>query len=100
MMLVMILYNAMVYLLLKDKAYLLYVGYAATILLFLLNKNGIAFQYYWLENSPLSLSFQRIAALSASALLCIFVSELLGLNKANPKLATELMKERLEALSR
>ncbi|MAR91173.1 MAG: hypothetical protein CML06_09890 [Pseudomonadales bacterium] len=46
-LLVMILYNLVIYTLVRDQSYLFYIGYGIAILLFELAVNGLAYQYLW-----------------------------------------------------
>lgn len=81
---VMAIYNIFLYLLLRDKIYLYYVGYSSFFLLLLLNMRGLGYQFLWSqsvwwENHAVSILVTMVIAFGY-----IVSSEILNLRKVLP----------------
>ncbi len=81
----LVLYNLMLYVAVRDRTYLYYVGYAASFGLFLFGYDGLAFQYLWPE-SPWWANHASATALSfALALGAQFTRSFLDVRRIAPR---------------
>lgn len=84
--LIMLLYNLLLYATVRDREYLPYIGYLLFTGIFMLSFRGLGFQYLWPE-SPWLNAFTRIALPSAAAFsLSIFIKLFLGTRTRAPML--------------
>lgn len=86
-LLVMIFYNVFVFLVVRDQSYLYYVGYGASILLFQLSVDGLAYQYMWPELKSWHQTSLILFIAFAAVFRCMFTISFLDLTKRWPMAA-------------
>ena len=84
--LVMIIFNSFLYVAMKDKAYLLYVGFLAGYILFQTSINGYAYQYLFPLSPWMSEKSLLLGGLLSVSFMSFFCSSFLELAQDNPKL--------------
>jgi two-component system, sensor histidine kinase LadS len=84
-MILMVLYNLMFYLSIKDKVYLLYIFYVGSVTLFISYINGYSFEFLWPENPWLNDHAAISTALTILAAL-LFTMNFLNLKKYSLRL--------------
>jgi len=84
--LIMLLYNIILYLMIKEKVYLYYVLFHFSYLLAQLSLNGFAFTYLWPDFPQINAYFFPLAMIATSYLSIVFSLEFLDLKRSNPKL--------------
>lgn len=88
---IMLIYNFILYLMIKDKSYLYYLLFHIDYLFFTLSLNGISAAYIW-PTVPFINSFAIVVLMSiGSSLAVIFTIEFLNIKKQSPKLYKLLM---------
>ena len=83
-LLVMILYNIFVFMVVRDQSYLYYVGYGASILLFQLSIDGLAYQYLWPQLKGWHQTSIILFISFAAVFRCMFTISFLDLAKRWP----------------
>ena len=90
-LLAMLLYNLMLYVSLRDRSHLYYVGYVAAFGVAQLTLNGLAFQYLWPAHPDWGNWALPLCMSTAGILLSLFAREFLGLRTHAP-LADRVMQ--------
>ena len=86
-LLVMIFYNIFVFLVVRDQSYLYYVGYGASILLFQLSVDGLAYQYMWPDLKGWHQTSLILFVSFAAVFRCMFTISFLDLARRWPTAA-------------
>jgi len=86
----LLLFNAFLFLTLREAAYLWYVGYLGFIALFLLNYSGMAYRYLWPDQSEWASAAGLMFLLSSMGFGLLFTSEILNIQQLSSRLLTVL----------
>ncbi len=86
-MLIMGLYNLMLYFGTRERVYIFYTGYVFCVLLFLACENGFLYEYFWSTSRTFNSSVIPILMSASVLFACLFCSEFLELQTKSPKLS-------------
>jgi len=86
MVLIMALYNFMLWVAQRQRLYIVYVGYIVCLSVFLLSMNGLGFLLLWPESSWLNSYMVPLSLAFMIAFLSQFVTDFFDLRKTNPTL--------------
>ncbi|CBL44498.1 PAS sensor protein [gamma proteobacterium HdN1] len=84
---VMIFYNCFIYLSVREVAYLYYVLYATSLLLFQVSLDGFAFQWFWPEQIAFNEASFNLLIIFVLIFICLFSNSFLQLKDNFPKLS-------------
>lgn len=84
LLLALAVYNALIYLALRDISYLYYVGHLATYLILQMTLNGIAFQYLWPQWPQLNNDAIVVLVAAAMSWILLFTRSFLALKDRRP----------------
>lgn len=84
---VMILFNALLLLAIRDKAYLYYVLYLSALCIYLLSRQGLTFELFWPDHPEINNPLRALAGSCTSAFGLLFALHFLRLPADRPRLA-------------
>jgi two-component system, sensor histidine kinase LadS len=85
-------FSCMLWLTLKDRIYLLYLGYILAMLLFIAADNGYGYQWLWPHTPPVQKYIRNFLSLVAVAIQLQFMLSFLGLSKTNSRYYSFIQK--------
>ncbi|HEC26504.1 MAG TPA: hypothetical protein ENI67_03750 [Gammaproteobacteria bacterium] len=86
----LLLFNAFLFLTLRETTYLWYVGYLGFIALFMLNYSGMAYRYLWPDQSEWASAAGLVFLLSSMGFGLLFVSKILNIQQLSSRFLTVL----------
>jgi signal transduction histidine kinase len=85
-------FSCMLWLTLKDRIYLFYLGYIVAMLLFIAADNGYGYQWLWPHTPPVQKYIRNFLSLVAVAIQLQFMLSFLGQSKTNSRYYTYVQK--------
>ncbi|MFN6943305.1 MAG: 7TM diverse intracellular signaling domain-containing protein [Cytophagaceae bacterium] len=82
---IIILYNLVYFVILKERKYLYYLLYMLSITIYLMSRNGTGFQFFWPDIPSANYYVEFISSTSGVSFLLLFTSSYLGLYSINKK---------------
>lgn len=81
---VMLLFNLLLFISIREKSYLMYVLYLSSLLIYLASRESLTFRWFWPESPWLNNPVQAASAILGTGFVALFASEFLQLRKSRP----------------
>jgi signal transduction histidine kinase/CheY-like chemotaxis protein len=82
--LVMVLFNLLLYFSIRDRSYLMYVLYLGSLLMYLASRESLTFRWFWPDSPWLNNPVQAASAIFGTGFVALFACEFLQLRQSRP----------------
>jgi signal transduction histidine kinase/ActR/RegA family two-component response regulator len=88
--LVMVLFNLLLYFSIRDRSYLMYVLYLGSLLMYLASRESLAFRWFWPDSPWLNNPVQAASAIFGTGFVALFACDFLQLRQSRPAIGRAL----------